>query len=109
MLAEALEGRRMLTTVISPLANVSVGSGAFAQTIDLRTNFRSSVINGTLVRFVTEFGIGAQKVTGNLDISLYDAATPVTVTNFLRYVNDGIYDKTFFHRLARDFVLQGGG
>jgi cyclophilin family peptidyl-prolyl cis-trans isomerase len=52
---------------------------------------------------------------GNIDLELYDrggpgggSAAPITTANFLRYVNTGRYDLTFFHRLVANFVLQGG-
>ncbi len=35
--------------------------------------------------------------------------TPVTTKNFLQYVEDGFYNGTIFHRVVRDFVVQGGG
>ena len=34
---------------------------------------------------------------------------PLTVANFLKYVNDGFYDGTVFHRVVSGFVIQGGG
>ena len=34
---------------------------------------------------------------------------PLTVANFLQYVNDGFYDGTIFHRVVNGFVIQGGG
>ena len=55
----------------------------------------------TLVRFDTS--------QGAFDVQLFDDAAPVTVANFLTYVNRGDFDDTFFHRLMTDFVLQGGG
>lgn len=55
--------------------------------------------------------IGA--VQYDLDLELYDSITPITVTNFLNYVDDGLgskrYDKSFIHRSVTDFVVQGGG
>lgn len=48
-------------------------------------------------------------VTGDIVITLNPTAAPVTVANFLAYVNAGFYNCTIFHRHARDFVLQGGG
>ncbi len=46
---------------------------------------------------------------GDLRIELYPQEAPVTVENFLRYVEDGHYDGTIFHRVVRGFVIQGGG
>ncbi len=57
----------------------------------------------TFVRFNTTLG--------SFDVELYDSATPITVTNFLTYVNANTnnYNNSFFHRLVQGFVLQGGG
>lgn len=46
---------------------------------------------------------------GNFEINLYDQTTPVTVANFLSYVNNGSYQNTIFHRTEKGFVAQGGG
>ena len=46
---------------------------------------------------------------GDLRIELYPEDAPETVENFLRYVEDGHYDGTIFHRVVRGFVIQGGG
>lgn len=46
---------------------------------------------------------------GPVDIVLHDQSAPRTVANFLSYVRSGAYDSSFFHRLVRGFVLQGGG
>ncbi len=55
----------------------------------------------TVVRFET--------TVGNIDIELYDDEAPITVANFLNYVNDGDYDGTVIHRIDPGFVIQGGG
>jgi cyclophilin family peptidyl-prolyl cis-trans isomerase len=47
--------------------------------------------------------------SGTLVITLTPVQTPITVNNFLNYVNAGFYDGTVFHRHATNFVLQGGG
>ncbi|MFP4053132.1 MAG: peptidylprolyl isomerase [Phycisphaerae bacterium] len=50
-----------------------------------------------------------------IDVRCFDEAAPGTVDNFLRYVNDGLYDNTIWHRSSvyeesgNPFVLQGGG
>lgn len=46
---------------------------------------------------------------GEMCIRLFSDDAPQTVANFLRYVNDGDYNGSFFHRSVSGFVLQGGG
>ena len=46
---------------------------------------------------------------GTIEIELDPVAAPVTVQNFLNYVNNGFYDNTLFHRVIAGFVIQGGG
>ncbi|HUS72633.1 MAG TPA: peptidylprolyl isomerase [Sedimentisphaerales bacterium] len=58
--------------------------------------------------------IGQKKVKletnmGDMVIELNEEAAPVTVKNFLQYVEEGFYDGTIFHRVIPDFMIQGGG
>lgn len=46
---------------------------------------------------------------GDIVIELYPDKAPISVANFLQYVNDGAYDGTIFHRVIKDFMNQGGG
>lgn len=46
---------------------------------------------------------------GAIVIELNPKAAPVTVANFLKYVNDGFYAGTVFHRVIDGFMIQGGG
>ncbi len=46
---------------------------------------------------------------GNIVIELNRQAAPVTVKNFLGYVEAGFYDGTIFHRVIPGFMIQGGG
>lgn len=46
---------------------------------------------------------------GNIKIELDSEKAPATVKNFLQYVDDGFYDGTIFHRVIKDFMIQGGG
>jgi cyclophilin family peptidyl-prolyl cis-trans isomerase len=46
---------------------------------------------------------------GTIKIELWPAKAPVTVKNFLRYVDEGFYDGTIFHRVIDNFMIQGGG
>ncbi len=46
---------------------------------------------------------------GDMLAELYPEQAPVSVENFLRYVDEKHYDYTIFHRVVRNFVIQGGG
>ncbi len=46
---------------------------------------------------------------GSFSIELDDAKAPLSVANFLAYVNSGHYDGTVFHRVIPGFMIQGGG
>jgi cyclophilin family peptidyl-prolyl cis-trans isomerase len=46
---------------------------------------------------------------GNLVIDLYDDEMPITVKNFLYYVDSGFYDRTIFHRVIQNTLAQAGG
>jgi len=46
---------------------------------------------------------------GTMVIELYPDKAPITVANFLDYVNAGAYDGTIFHRVIKNFMNQGGG
>lgn len=46
---------------------------------------------------------------GDITIELAMDKAPVTVKNFLGYVDDKFYDGTIFHRVIKDFMIQGGG
>jgi cyclophilin family peptidyl-prolyl cis-trans isomerase len=46
---------------------------------------------------------------GDMTLELYAAQAPITVKNFLTYVNDKFYDGTIFHRVMAGFMIQGGG
>lgn len=46
---------------------------------------------------------------GDIKIELYADKAPISVKNFLQYVNEGHYDHTIFHRVIDGFMIQGGG
>ena len=46
---------------------------------------------------------------GDIKIALDQEKAPITVANFLSYVKDGQYDGTIFHRVIKNFMIQGGG
>ena len=46
---------------------------------------------------------------GSVKIELDETKAPISVKNFLGYVDDKFYDGTIFHRVISDFMIQGGG
>ena len=46
---------------------------------------------------------------GDITLALDSDKAPETVANFVKYVNDGFYDGTIFHRVIPNFMIQGGG
>src|SRR5262249_43128412 len=46
---------------------------------------------------------------GTIKVELFEKEAPITVSNFLKYVNDRHYDGTIFHRVISSFMIQGGG
>jgi cyclophilin family peptidyl-prolyl cis-trans isomerase len=46
---------------------------------------------------------------GTIKIELFEDKSPITVKNFLTYVDDKHYDGTIFHRVKDTFMIQGGG
>jgi len=46
---------------------------------------------------------------GNIEIELYPEKAPITVANFLEYVDSNFYSNLIFHRVISGFMIQGGG
>lgn len=60
------------------------------------------------------FHLHAQNVSivtnlGDIEVELYETESPITVKNFLNYVDAGFYEGTIFHRVIPGFMAQGGG
>lgn len=53
--------------------------------------------------------IRVETTAGDFTLELDDERAPLTVENFMRYVRDGFYEGTIFHRIVGGFVIQGGG
>jgi peptidyl-prolyl cis-trans isomerase B (cyclophilin B) len=45
---------------------------------------------------------------GQIEVELFDADAPKTVENFVKLSKDGFYDGLVFHRVIKDFMIQGG-
>ena len=91
-------------------------SAAYTSTITAMTN-GTSVGTATLTvpAPIVRMTVSGGGVNGNIDFALRGNQAPITVDNFLAYVNAGFYDgkdgkgATIFHRVVAGFVVQGGG
>jgi peptidyl-prolyl cis-trans isomerase A (cyclophilin A) len=77
--------RLFLLLALLPLAGVAAASDPLAPRVRIETS------------------------AGDFVIQLDAVRAPLTAENFLRYVRDGFYDGTVFHRVVEGFVVQGGG
>ena len=97
--------------VSAQIADQSVYDATSALEIDLNTKFSDPTLPANTVRLTTDLGI--------IDVTLYDQQTPITVDNFLHYIDSGAYipmdpnfpvpAPIFFHRAVPGFVIQSGG
>ena len=53
--------------------------------------------------------ITIQTSFGNITVELDTEKAPQTVENFMTYIDSGFYEKTLFHRVIPNFMIQGGG
>jgi len=74
------------------------------------------LVSVAMVVSPSESGAGEENPTilmetslGNIKIELDQAKAPITVKNFLSYVDEKFYDGTLFHRVISNFMIQGGG
>jgi len=74
------------------------------------------LVSVAMVVSPSESGAGEENPTvlmetslGSITIELDQAKAPITVKNFLSYVDEKFYDGTIFHRVIGNFMIQGGG
>lgn len=93
--------RNALPTVAAPVADVTIPVNSPNKVLDLSTIFGDVDIREPEVRMNTS--------QGQIDVQLSDQQAPLTVANFLNYVNSGRYNDSIIHRSVSNFVVQGGG
>lgn len=59
--------------------------------------------------FAANTSVFMQTNLGDIEIELFDDEAPITVQNFKKYVEQGYYSDTIFHRVIKNFMIQGGG
>jgi len=58
---------------------------------------------------ITKKQVKLETSEGNIVLELDITRAPLSVLNFMKYVREGFYDGTIFHRVIKDFMIQGGG
>ena len=91
--------RTLFLTLKVSLLTLLFSSTVFAQSAP-ETNTTATTVNPQVLIETTE---------GTIIMELYPNKAPNTVKNFLKYVNEGFYDDTIFHRVIPGFMVQGGG
>ena len=78
-------------------------------------HFKMNKIYIVLFLILTFIGINLKAETvimetsrGSITINLDSEKAPITVENFLKYVDEGFYDGLIFHRVNKGFMIQGG-
>ena len=88
-----------LFVLLAAAGHAATGRANPAQANPSQTN--PAQAKGDLVRLETSLG--------DIVIELDSAKAPLSAANFKNYVKSGFYDDTIFHRVIRDFMIQGGG
>jgi cyclophilin family peptidyl-prolyl cis-trans isomerase len=91
---------KQLLLMLGLLVTASQGPALAATAPDSKTPPKPSVVSPQ-VQVVTSLG--------NFTIELNAERAPLTVANFLAYVDKGQYTNTLIHRAVANFVIQGGG
>ena len=91
--------RRVFLTLKASLLTLLISTTVFAETAPATST--STVMENPQVLIET--------TEGTIVMELYPNKAPKTVENFLKYVNEGFYDDTIFHRVIPGFMIQGGG
>ena len=61
----------------------------------------AEMTNNTSIKMITN--------VGNIQIELFNDKSPITAGNFIKYIEAGYFSGTIFHRVIKDFMIQGGG
>ena len=96
---------RRIATALAAAASMSC-LAAVAQEATAEANTQPEEAKGkepTVIEVVIETSMGT------MTAELYEDKAPETVKNFLSYVDESFYDGTIFHRVIKNFMIQGGG
>ncbi len=97
---------RLLLVILSIAGLVLLGILTFGFISEKET---AKVDQTPIENFVTNPQVILETSLGSIVIELDHEQAPITVANFLRYVDSNFYDGTIFHRVIPGFMIQGGG
>ena len=99
---ETLETRALMTmAATAPLPAVNASAGTTVAPVNLDNYFKDPQATPNIAVFNTTLG--------TIPVVLTPQTTPITVNNFLSYVNKGDYNNTIVHRSVPGFIWQAGG
>ena len=99
---------QVVQTIGKQVRNVSctlTGTGNF--TITVKDSSGTELASRSFT--IPEPRVQIQTSEGTIVVQLNPTAAPITVANFMQYVNAGFYSNTLFHRVISGFMIQGGG
>lgn len=97
---------KLLPVLNHSIADQSVTVGSTSISLSMANSFGMEAIDDQVVRFTSQFNNSGAPIV--MDMALFSNRTPITRTNFLKYVADGDYVNSFIHRSVSNFVIQGG-
>lgn len=91
-----------LSEIIATSTNTKTETNASSTVSDNKIINQNNMVN-TINQVVT-----LETSMGNIDLELFTDKAPKTVANFLKLSKSGFYENTKFHRVIKDFMIQGG-
>ena len=91
--------------LVAPPPALAISAQAATASLDLGSHLRDPDVPGSAVRITVRIAAA----THTIDVALLDDDAPLTVANFLAYVDSGRYAANFFHRSVPGFIIQNGG
>jgi cyclophilin family peptidyl-prolyl cis-trans isomerase len=102
-------GSKPLIPAQAPAASAPQSAYKPKRTPEFGFEATGSITQEMLTEFYVEMTVAVDgKEVGTMVFDLWPEQAPATVRNFLRYVDEGFYDGLGFHRILRDFMVQGG-
>lgn len=95
-------------SLISSLFFVLLLSGCTPETVSTSEGKSTSATQQETIENKTHSYVVIQTTLGELEIELYDDIAPLAVENFTTHIKNGYYNGVAFHRIIKDFMIQGG-